>query len=180
MPAPAIHNTRKLDWFKVLVFALIGINALIFSIRGTLPEVIDTLAWLTLLSLFEIETAHPRLLRHTHALRAARLARYAAGIAICVAAAGYVIDHAWFDVVNITLWIGVIILLEFEVRFPLLAKQNRKSFGAVAALLYTGLAIMVVAWAWHGEWFDAYDALLWLIAFIFIEMNVLRPLESTP
>jgi hypothetical protein len=27
-------------------------------------------------------------------------------------------------------------------------------------------------WAWRGEWFDAYDALLWLVAFAAIEMDV--------
>ncbi len=48
------------------------------------------------------------------------------------------------------------------------------AFGTAAALLYGGLAVMVGAWAWHGEWFDAYDALLWLIAFLVIEMDVLR------
>jgi hypothetical protein len=32
----------------------------------------------------------------------------------------------------------------------------------------------VFAWAWRKEWFDAYDAALWLLAFATIEMNVLR------
>jgi hypothetical protein len=29
-------------------------------------------------------------------------------------------------------------------------------------------------WAGRGEWFDAYDAMLWLVAFATIEINVLR------
>jgi hypothetical protein len=33
---------------------------------------------------------------------------------------------------------------------------------------------MVLAWLWRGAWLDAYDALLWLIAFMVIEINILR------
>ena len=49
----------------------------------------------------------------------------------------------------------------------------RTGFTATAATLYTGLAVLVPIWGWRGEWFDAYDALLWLIAFATIEMDVL-------
>jgi hypothetical protein len=31
--------------------------------------------------------------------------------------------------------------------------------------------VLVGAWAWRGEWFDAYDALLWLAAFVLIELE---------
>jgi hypothetical protein len=30
----------------------------------------------------------------------------------------------------------------------------------------------------QGEWFDAYDALLWLAALIVIEMNILRRVQA--
>ncbi len=36
------------------------------------------------------------------------------------------------------------------------------------------LAALVLVWAWRREWFDAYDAALWLAAFAMIEMDVLR------
>lgn len=169
------------DRLKTLVFALIGVNALIFFVRGTVPEVIDTLAWLTLLAMFELEAAHPHLLQNGRILRAVHFLRFAAGAAICAAAAGYVYSKAWLDTINIGLWIAVVILLEFEVRYPHAVARSRTAFGAAAALLYGGLAVMVGAWAWHGEWFDAYDALLWLIAFLVIEMDVLRmPATATP
>ena len=32
---------------------------------------------------------------------------------------------------------------------------------------------LVAAWLWRGEWFEAYDAALWLIAFATLEMDVL-------
>lgn len=159
---------------KPLVFALIGLNALIFLARGAAPEIIDTLAWLALLGLFELEASHPRALRDERIRRLVHAARLAAGAAICVAAAGYVYGRAWLDTVNISLWIGVVILLELEVRYPHAVARHRSAFGAAAVPLYGGLAVMVGAWAWRGEWFDAYDALLWLIAFLVIEMDVLR------
>ncbi len=171
---------RNFAWFKWLIFALIGINALVFSVHGTAAEIIDTLAWLTLLTLFELETAHPHLLQGARSLRFTHYTRLLAGAAVCVAAAGYVIDRAWIDATNITLWIGVVILLEFEVRYPRVVASRRQLFVIIAALLYGGLATMVMAWAWRGEWFDAYDAVLWLMAFLVIEMNLLRPSQSTP
>ncbi|MBX3676037.1 MAG: hypothetical protein KF853_03335 [Rhodocyclaceae bacterium] len=33
--------------------------------------------------------------------------------------------------------------------------------------------MLAVVWAWRGDWLDAWDALLWLVAFFAIEMNVL-------
>lgn len=35
------------------------------------------------------------------------------------------------------------------------------------------LTLLIPAWAWSGEWFDAHDAALWLVAFVAIEINVL-------
>lgn len=40
--------------------------------------------------------------------------------------------------------------------------------------LYAGLAALVPVWAWRGEWFEAYDALLWIVAFAGIGINVLQ------
>jgi hypothetical protein len=60
------------------------------------------------------------------------------------------------------------------VRRPRTVALHRTGFSTAAAALYTGLAAVIPVWAWRGEWFDAYDALLWLIAFATIEINVLR------
>jgi len=51
--------------------------------------------------------------------------------------------------------------------------QNRPAFAAAAIVLYAGLTALVAAWLWRGEWFEAYDAALWLIAFATLEMDVL-------
>ncbi len=171
---PASLINRCYLCIKSLVFILIAVNAAIFSFYGTVSATIDTVAWLTLLALFELETAYPRLVQGERALRLVHLVRLAAGAGVCIAAAGYVLGKAWLDAINIGLWIGVVILLEVEVRFPHALARSRLWFGTAGSLLYSGLAVMVGVWAWRGEWFDAYDALLWLIAFLAIEMNVLQ------
>ena len=91
-----------------------------------------------------------------------------------VAMLGYTLEENVLDAVNSVLWIAVVILLEAEVRFPERVSKARHAFAATAALLYGGLAVLVVLWAVNGLWFDAYDALLWLIAFATIELEYHR------
>ena len=38
---------------------------------------------------------------------------------------------------------------------------------------YAGLLGLVLAWLLRGEWFDAYDAALWLAALATLEMGLL-------
>ena len=43
---------------------------------------------------------------------------------------------------------------------------------AAKILLYSVLALAVVAWMVTGDFVDWWDAFLWLVAFVFIELNV--------
>ncbi|MGQ0524994.1 MAG: hypothetical protein ACT4P8_15195 [Betaproteobacteria bacterium] len=160
--------------FKAVIFALLAINAAAFVVAGTLSEALDSVAWFVLLALFEVETTRMHWARRQPVAAAMHFIRMGATLAIGVAATGYLYDHAWLDALNAWLWIGVVVLLEFEVRKPDAVLAHRASFGAVATALYSGLVGVVVAWLWHGEWFDAYDALLWIIAFGALEMNLLN------
>ena len=65
-------------------------------------------------------------------------------------------------------------LLEAQVRFARIVARHAGLVEAIAGALYLGLGVLVILWIWRGEWFDAYDAALWLVAFGTIEMNVLR------
>ena len=67
----------------------------------------------------------------------------------------------------------MVALLEFEIRRPAAVAVHRVRFMAAAAALYSGLGALVLVWLWRGEWFDAYDAALWLVAFATIELKVL-------
>jgi hypothetical protein len=89
------------------------------------------------------------------------------------------IERDSLDAINTALWIAVVVLLEIEVRRPREVTRFRSLFKFTAVGLYASLALLVLIWAWRGEWVDAYDALLWLIAFATIEMDVLA-LEQPP
>jgi hypothetical protein len=98
--------------------------------------------------------------------------RFAALAAVGAAAAGFLYNWEWLDAVNSGLWIAVVGLLELEIRRPATVAVHRARFTAAAATLYSGLGALVLVWLWRGEWFDAYDAALWLVAFATIERNV--------
>lgn len=82
-------------WFKLAVFALLACNAAVFSVAGTPSEGIDAIAWLTLLALFELETAHRDRWFSGHAATAIRTLRLTAAAAVIFAAARYVQERAW-------------------------------------------------------------------------------------
>jgi hypothetical protein len=159
---------------KALLLALLAIDAAWFAWSGAMSKALDAAAWLTLLALFDIETrlrSRPR--RPAIDLTFGSL-RLAAAAGVIVATLRYVFEDNVLDTINSALWIGVVVLLETEFRFPVLAASARTIFASTAALLYCGLAVLVGAWAWRGEWFDAWDALLWLIAFALLELQVPR------
>lgn len=170
-------------WYllKAAVFVLLACNTIFYLFAGTLNEALDATAWLTLLALFELETGFAGRFRASGAAIAIRGARLAAIAAVGAAALGYVYQYEWLNAVNTGLWIAVVVLLEFEVRFPHAVARRRGWFALTATSLYSGLGILVLVWAWRREWFDAYDALLWLTAFAMIEMDVLQisPREIT-
>jgi len=82
---------------------------------------------------------------------------------------------AWIDAINGGVWILVVVLLEIDVW---LQEHNRFEGAALRAstvlkfLLYGTLALAVLYWMWKGQFKDWWDAFLWLVAFVFIELNV--------
>jgi len=156
------------------VFALLALNAGIFLRSGTLSEGLDSIAWLTLLALFELETGFGHVLRAQSVIAAVHGVRLAALAAVGAAAAGFLYDKEWLSAANSGLWIAVVAFLELEIRRPAAVAVHRARFTAAAATLYSGLGALALVWLWRGEWFDAYDAALWLVAFATIEINVLR------
>jgi hypothetical protein len=161
-------------WLKASIFALLGTNAAGYAWFGRPTEAIDSFAWLMLLALFELETAYSQRMGSPRIATLVRAARLIAGAAVVTAAIGFVREGEALDSVNAVLWIAVVLLLEFEVRDLDTVNRHRRLFAAVAGTLYSGMAVLVAIWAWRGEWFDAYDALLWLVAFVALELNVLR------
>jgi hypothetical protein len=160
--------------FRITIIALLALDTAYYLYAGTPSKGLDSVAWLVLLVLFTLETGFAGRLYAPRFAIAMRACRLAAAAAVCTAGIGYVIEGDSLDAINSALWIAVVILLELEVRYPLEVARHRTGFTAVASVLYTGLGVLVVAWGWGGEWLDAYDALLWLVAFAAIEMDVLE------
>jgi hypothetical protein len=82
---------------------------------------------------------------------------------------------AWIDVVNASTWVLIVIMLEIDVRIQL-RKHVYKTWefvsGITKIVLYCILFIAAIIWGIDGTFIDTWDASLWLVAFIFIEMNV--------
>ena len=164
--------------FKWLVYALLAGDVVLYARYGRLTELIDTAAWFVLLLLFEWETGGWRLPRRwlplLHGVRAL------ASVAVVVAVVGYALERVWLDFANEMVWLGVIALLELEVRLPPAALRLHRLRRLAASLLYLALVGFMLTWAVmgiggqdpHAAWLDTWDALLWLVAFVVIELNV--------
>ncbi len=82
---------------------------------------------------------------------------------------------AWLDVINSAVWLLVVIVLEIDVR---LQERNRYEgaalyvSNAIKVVLYALLLLAAIYWGMNGDFVDFWDAFLWLVAFVFIELNV--------
>ena len=82
---------------------------------------------------------------------------------------------ARIDVINAGVWLLVVLVLEADVRL-----QERGRYEGVAlhlstafkVVLYATLLFAAIYWGVKGDFVDFWDALLWLVAFVFIELNV--------
>jgi hypothetical protein len=84
---------------------------------------------------------------------------------------------AWVDVVNSFVWILIVIVLEVDVRLQerdLLRGAALRTSSRMKVALYSILFLCAVYWGIKGDFVDFWDAFLWLLAFFFIEMNVVE------
>lgn len=156
------------------IFTLLAINAGLYAAIGRFSEGLDAFAWFALLALFEIETRCPRWTRIPRHAAALDLLRLVATIGVAIAAFSFIREQEWLDAANAWLWIGVVAVLELQVRAPLFVARHRRTFTAASLSLYGALAVVALLWLIHGEWLDGWDALLWIAAFALIEMDLLR------
>jgi len=79
------------------------------------------------------------------------------------------------DVINALTWVLIVIVLEIDVYL----QTSKRVMGPFLALsswikagLYGTLLACAIYWWIDGDFLDFWDAFLWLIAFVFIEMNI--------
>ena len=84
---------------------------------------------------------------------------------------------ALVDVVNAGAWILVVVLLEADVRLQLRGALTGMLLHLSSALKFITYAVLLgaaVYWGFEGKFIDFWDAFLWLLAFVFIELNVFQ------
>ncbi len=81
----------------------------------------------------------------------------------------------WTDVLNAGIWVLIVIILELEIYLKsskLVGTRFYKAYKSFKVFLYLILFVNAAYWFMLGEPWDAWDAFLWLVAFFFIEMNM--------
>lgn len=90
-------------------------------------------------------------------------------------------DSAWglavIDIINAGTWLLIVVMLEVEVWMQLrdgLSDHLLRLGQFVKGFLYFILFIAAAYWGFNGSFLDFWDAFLWLVAFIFIELNIFQ------
>jgi len=81
----------------------------------------------------------------------------------------------WVDVINSGVWLLVVLVLEIDVRLQehgLYDGFALKASTVAKFVLYSLLLLAAIYWGFKGDFVDFWDAFLWLVAFVFIELNV--------
>ncbi len=79
------------------------------------------------------------------------------------------------DIINAANWLVIVVVLEAEVWFQIngrLSDRKLKANKYLKGFLYSILFGCAVYWGVEGGLLEFWDATLWLLAFIFIEMNI--------
>ena len=160
--------------FKLGIVVLIAVNVVIYAVVDNLIGAVDSLAWLMLLVLYELETNCAGLMvdKKLHRIRTFLI------VVIALVFVAYVHDREWLEAINFAFWFALITLLELEAHLPNKVFKYRINYWWATVIVFTGLIAMVMVWAWQSAWLDVYDAILWIIAFGSIEVDMNRVLKS--
>ncbi len=81
------------------------------------------------------------------------------------------------DVVNAGDWLIIVAILEIEVLLQLKGRLTDKWMSLlkyIKGFLYLVLLLCAIYWGVEGTFLDFWDAFLWLVAFVFIELNIFQ------
>lgn len=161
---------------KLLILSLLAFNALLYALIDTLTSALDAITWLILLVLYELEANDVRLPWSAAVLQQIRNGLI--GIIIFVFFS-YMLEGDWLDVLNTLLWFALVVMLELEVRWPDWVNAHSRFKWLATVSIFIGLIGVAGLWCWQQAWLDAYDALLWIAAFGFIEVDLFQLLRRT-
>ena len=91
------------------------------------------------------------------------------------------LDSAWglavIDIINAGTWLIIVVLLEVEVWLQLRHDLTNRQLSVgkyLKGVFYFILFLAAAYWGVEGSFLDFWDAFLWLVAFIFIELNIFQ------
>jgi len=87
----------------------------------------------------------------------------------------------WIDVINASAWLLVVLLFQIELSLEHARKLTRHRLSILMALkgaAYLALFGCAVYWTVYSAFIDSWDAWLWLLAFLLIDLNLLGLDES--
>jgi len=83
---------------------------------------------------------------------------------------------SWVDVFNASAWLLVVLLFQVELFLDQVNKLTRRRLIFVMAwkiFAYLVLLVCAIYWTVYSAFIDYWDAWLWLLAFILIDLNLL-------
>lgn len=175
-PIPALQYPTS----KLLILALLCLNAFLYAIFDSLSTGIDAMTWLILLVIYELETNSTTLSIAAKTSNKIRTVLIAVIIGVFFS---YLSESRWLDVCNSLLWFALIALMEVEVRHPDIILRHATLSWMLTVGIFAGLLGMAGLWLYDRAWLDAYDALLWIAAFGLIEVDIfhfLKRKQPTP
>jgi len=107
------------------------------------------------------------------------------GLSALVDKAGFIeiFRLSWVDLINSGTWLFVVLVLEMDVR----VQQGNSLFSVFQRvssfskwILYGILLLAAIYWGFKGDFVDFWDAFLWIVAFVFIELNVFNLQQKPP
>jgi len=159
--------------FKFTVYGLLTFNLYLLIREGFSAEVLDQVGWLILLGVFEWESTTLHRDYHPREKLALGLAQAIGYVTVIAGWIGYWLTALWPEFINATLWLIVVALLFTDVHRP-------AHFGSLAwrvrnllkLATYAGLVGCAVYWGIYGSLIDFYDAVLWIVCFAVVELNI--------
>lgn len=167
--------------FKYTVYALLVVNVwLLVRVAGAEHSVpykaLDQLGWLLILGVFEWETRAPASDGGRRRLLGWPIGFELFGYGLALfALANYLDGRIWLDVVNSLVWLAISAMIRLDILRPVAAEipaHRRRSIIKLA--LYAATFVCAMLWGIEGAALDFYDAVLWILCFFAIEMNLLR------
>ena len=88
----------------------------------------------------------------------------------------------WVDVANAVAWLFVVLIFQIEISLQQLDKLTKSRLSlctAIKAFLYLVLTADAIYWTIYSAFIDSWDAWVWLVAFLLIDLNLLGVDDAT-